>query len=254
LHIIVLKIAAMFIILATGLSFGLFPLKVGDSPKHTQLFSYGAAFAGGVFLAAGLVHMLPDANNNLATLKLGFPIAFFIAGLGFLLVFGIEKALGAPSDTDAVAVAGATSPYVLALVLSIHSIIAGISLGAESTGAAAAVIFIAIIGHKGTAAFALSVNLMRAHIERQQIIKLVTIFSVMTPLGIIIGTVMSALVTGPKADIFEGVFDSIAAGTFFYVATLDIISEEFAAALNRRLKFVLLALGFGFMSMLAIWT
>lgn len=250
-----LKIAAIAVILLTALGFGLSPLRIGQSDRSERLFSWGAAVAGGVFLAAGLVHMLPDAVGHLRSLEIAFPVSFFIAGLGFLLVFGIEKALAASHDVGGAAGAGETaSPYILALILSIHSVIAGISLGAERTLAGASIIFIAIIGHKGTAAFALGVSLLRARVARAQMVRLIVLFSSMTPLGVLIGTVMSSLLTGRGADICEGVFDSVAAGTFLYVATLDIISEEFSRQADRRLKFALLALGFAFMSMLALWT
>ena len=249
MSMVALKLVAMAVILAT--------LRIGQSPRSERFFSWGAAVAGGVFLAAGLVHMLPDAAEHLRSLEMAFPLSFFIAGLGFLLVFGIEKALtltashdgGTPTEGRQ-----AASPYILALILSIHSVIAGISLGAEATLASASIIFIAIIGHKGTAAFALGVSLLRARVARAEMVKLIVLFSSMTPLGILVGTVLSSLVTGRAAAIFEGVFDSVAAGTFLYVATLDIISEEFSGLADRRLKFALLAMGFAFMSMLALWS
>src|SRR5436190_17238055 len=143
MSMVALKLVAMAVILATGLGFGLSPLRIGQSPRSERFFSWGAAVAGGVFLAAGLVHMLPDAAEHLRSLEMALPLSFFIAGLGFLLVFGIEKALtltashdgGTPTEGRQ-----AASPYILALILSIHSVIAGISLGAEATLAGASII------------------------------------------------------------------------------------------------------------------
>lgn len=51
--------------------------------------------------------------------------------------------------------------YALLIVLSIHSIIAGMALGTETAIVGAVVILVAILAHKGTEAFALGVSLLR---------------------------------------------------------------------------------------------
>ena len=47
--------------------------------------------SSGVFLAAGLVHMLPDASEDLSDLDTTLPVAFVVAGLGFCLLLSIEQ-------------------------------------------------------------------------------------------------------------------------------------------------------------------
>lgn len=64
---------------------------------------------------------------------------------------------------------------------------------------------------------------------------------------------MSA-VTGRTAQIFEALFDALAAGTFLYVAVVDIIDVEFSHHHSQWLKFALVALGLGLMAVVAIWT
>jgi zinc transporter ZupT len=46
----------------------------------------------------------------------------------------------------------------------------------------------------------------------------------------------------------------LAAGTFIYVAVLDIIEEEFSIPGNELLKFISIVLGLGLMALLAVWT
>jgi len=65
---------------------------------------------------------------------------------------------------------------------------------------------------------------------------------------------MSAVLEGKAELVTTAVFDALAAGTFLYVAVLDIIQQEFAHARDRGIKFVLLSFGLGLMAVLAIWT
>ena len=54
------KIIAAIITFFIALGFGLLPLHFSERHKH--LLSIGDAFAGGVFLSAALLHMLPNAE------------------------------------------------------------------------------------------------------------------------------------------------------------------------------------------------
>ena len=77
--------------------------------------------------------------------------------------------------------------YVLIFILSIHSIIVGIALGTETAMNQSIIIAIVVLAHKGSAAFALGVSMLKSKIEASKIAKLIVIFSVMTPFGIVIG-------------------------------------------------------------------
>ncbi len=148
----------------------------------------------------------------------------------------------------------ALAPYVLALVLSVHSIIAGIALGAESSAITSAAPFIAILAHKGLAGFALGVSLHRGHVDRPRAVGLIAFLATMTPLGIAIGAVLGALLSGKGAAWFEGIFDALAAGTFLYIAVIDIVESEFAKPGDAGAKFAMVLLGIAAMAVVAIWT
>ena len=57
--------------------------------------------------------------------------------------------------------------------------------------------------------------------------------SIMSPLGQILGMILSTL-----DDKVQGVFMAISAGTFIYIATAEIIVEEFSIAKLKYWKFL----------------
>ena len=78
--------------------------------------------------------------------------------------------------------------------------------------------------------------------------------SAMTPLRVILGTAFSTILSGTANAAFEAVFDALAAGTFLYIAVVDIIEEVFEQSLDRWIKVLLISCGFGLMALIAIWT
>ena len=57
---------------------------------QTKILSHSSFFTGGVFLGAGLLHMLPDASHDLSS-HYSFPVVFAMASLGFLLIYSLDK-------------------------------------------------------------------------------------------------------------------------------------------------------------------
>lgn len=118
-------------------------------------------------------------------------------------------------------------PVILLIVLSVHSVILGLALGAQSALSGALIVFLAIVAHKGAAGVALGVGYQRAGLTHRHALPKLAFFSAMTPLGIVAGASIGAVLTGRADVLFEAVFDSIGAGTFIYIAALDIIKTEF---------------------------
>ncbi len=253
------KIIAFFAVFGTGLLGGLLSKWLSVSKKSDLIFSLGNAFAGGVFLGAGLIHMMPDAQEGFRDLTAsGYPWFAVVCCVGFLFILFLEKVAmrHSHSHDDVSMFTGnlVLYPYVLMIILSIHSIITGIALGTEARISQVAVILVAVLAHKGTAAFALTVSLLRSSVQRGRIILMVVLFSLMTPLGILLGVGFMALLTGRAEKIFEAGFDALAAGTFLYVALLDILKEEFAGHKHHPLKFAFVFAGLAVMAIVAIWT
>lgn len=259
MNIAVFKLTAFFAIFATGMCGGLLSKWLSGFGRRDLLFSLGNAFAGGVFLGAGLIHMLPDAQAGFRALTgSDYPWFAIVCCCGFLLILFLEKVLlhhrHGHEDASALATDLSVYPYVLLVVLSIHSVITGIALGTEGRIAQAVVILIAVLAHKGTAAFALAVSLIQGHVSWRRLVGMVTLFSLMTPIGILLGLGCMEILSGAAEQMFEAGFDGLAAGTFLYVALLDILEKEFADRLHRPLKFALVFSGLAFMAVVAVWT
>jgi zinc transporter 1/2/3 len=253
--ITVLKLISILTIFFVGLLGGILPLNKNLSKRGKQRLTLGNAFAGGIFLGAGLIHMLPDAFENFTTLAphIDFPFPALISGIGFLLILAIETLnagkLGKKQSNENQVV----FPLVLYLVLSIHSIIAGTSLGLEGAVLSATAIFIAIIAHKGAASFSLGVHLKLNGFEKKRHIISILFFVIMTPLGIILGTVFSSFLASKTSILFEMIFDSLATGTFLYIAIVDIFGDVFKEQDQAWSKLSLIVIGFSLMGIIAIW-
>ena len=247
-----LKGLSALAILLVALGSGLLPQRLGTTHGGRRLLMLGSAFAAGVFLGAGLIHLLGDGQENFAELGSGdYPMALALCGIGVLFVLLIEKVAAASEETDAAQV---RQPYLLLSVLSVHSLIAGATLGLEGAAGAYMLILVAILAHKGFAAFSLGVSFVEAALPAPRYRRLLIFFSFTTPLGVILGTLAATALQDRTALLFEAIFDGLAAGTFLYVATMDLMSETFAERAARWGKFSSLVAGFALMALLALWT
>ena len=123
---------------------------------------------------------------------------------------------------------------VLLIALSMHSVFEGIALGLTSDFSATINIMIALILHKPAAAISLGVSITKNFVEKNEEKKgilLLFIFSIATPIGIMIGMALQQ-----SSDIVEVIFNSFAAGTFLYIAASEVIVEEFS--MPDRYKYI----------------
>jgi zinc transporter 1/2/3 len=230
-----------------ALVFGTTPLRLKESPRAKRYFSLTNCLAAGIFVGAGLIHVLNDSVQLLGKTS-DFPIAFTLAAGGFFLVLGIDRLVGHGTKTSTF------SPFILALVLGIHSLIAGLAVGLEGDLAGATVLLLAIAAHKGSAAFALGVRLVDSGLTASTVRRTVAIFSLTTPAGILLGVYLQKALENNGARLCEGVFDGLAAGTFLYVAIMEILAEEFEKPEDQALKYLCALAGLGLMAVLAIWS
>ena len=254
MSLVTIKLISALAIIAVGLMGGMIPIVARRFEHSRRFFSLGNVFAGGVFLGAGFIHLLPDGAENLRGVS-DYPIAGLLATAGLALLLLIDRVIFSHHDLEKSAGQGAgASPYVLTIILSVHSIIAGTSLGLETQVSTSIVILMAILFHKGSAAFALMVSLHNAGMDAARQKKILGLFVMMTPLGLLAGTAASVALSGNIATLIEGCFDALAAGTFIYVAVLDIIDEELAKQGDKIFKFCLIVMGIALMGLLAVWT
>ncbi len=276
---LVIKVIAGLSIFGIAIVGGMIPILVARQQASRRYLSLGNALAGGIFLGVGFVHLLPEADEALRGV-VDYPLAPLLAALGVGLLLLIDRVvlenrnsmLGQEEEEP-------TRPpfyaFVLLVVLSVHSIIAGMALGLQPEAAAALVVMFGILFHKGSAAFALIVT---AHAAGNRALwQTLALFSVMTPIGIVLGTVAGEVLQGRASLVFEGSFNALAAGTFVYVAVMDVLDAELSrerdriahyvrSALigdddvpmpeqdrDRWLKFALVLIGIAVMAIMSIW-
>jgi zinc transporter 1/2/3 len=274
MNLFLIKIAfalVIFVLGWVGALLSLLPRRGGPSVKFMAL---GDSFAGGVLGGAGLIHLLSggmEAFQRMAPTQ-QYPFALLLAGAGFLLILLIEGVIvtGPPAATlhgsyhsvgtrhelvEPEQKQPVRRPYafLLLLVLSVHSLIAGTALGAQSAVRLALVVFFAIVAHKAVAGFALGVGYRRTGLPLRRVLRRIAFFASMTPLGILAGTFTQLAISARGSILFEAVFDSLGAGTFFYIAALDIIRTEFDEPSAHWQKWMSACLGFGIMALLAVW-
>lgn len=138
---------------------------------------------------------------------------------------------------------------VVLLALSFHSIMEGMGIGASSREAWD--ILIAVLAHKSLAAFALVLEFLHHNVSPRQMLASVATFSLMTPIGIFLG---SMLVDATHETPASGVCSALAGGTFLYVAIMEIIPQELQDPCHLVPKLSALLAGYSAMGVLSIWT
>ncbi len=227
-------IKSLTIILAAFLGAGL----VGGSlPLFGNLKEKGLhsllALGTGMLLGTIFLHMLPDAMSDH-----GYPILVL---LGLMTVFIVEKLVFGQSQSGTHSLIGLTAFFGL----SIHAFIAGFSFTFLLFGTnIPRTLLVSLIIHKLSETFALSSVFLLAGYSKRKAIKLIIIFSLFTPIAMILGVMLVKTVV---ADYVEAAA-AIATGTFLYVALADLLPEVFHHKKGRWWNLAALLFGIGFIA------
>jgi len=250
MEVVGIKVAYIVVIFLAGVLGGLAPLRKKSLSGHGAGvgFQRGEAFAGGVFLGAGLLHLLPDAESNITTLmpNQDFPLAPLFAGIGILAILLFDHASSKGSAHKD------RTPILLMIMLSVHSIIAGAALGIEGGMASSIALFVAIMAHKSSAGFALGVALAKSDTALSESKRQIYVFSLMTPIGVVLGSVMAEAFTGRSGVLFEALFDSVAAAPFLYMSLGSILPNAMQRDYGLTIQWIVAILGFTTMALIAI--
>lgn len=236
----------VLIFLASAVA-GFYPFFKKIKTKRTFSMPLGEAIASGVFLGAGLLHMLGESSHTFFEMKFDYPISYLLAGCIFLLLLLFEHICREMHEqTPSIAI-------IATVMLTIHSFLEGAALGLSQDISLVFIIFLAIIAHKWAASFALAIQINQSGISHRLGIILYTLFAIMTPLGIAVGHgIVSQLQSDP---LLEPVFLSLAAGTFLYLGTLHGLKRSVLVEKCCDLKhYGFVILGFSIMAIVAIWT
>jgi len=225
-----------------------FVLKLNTTGKYD--FRVSEALANGIFLGAGLVHLLSDSANGFTKAGINYPLGFVICGATFLLLLIPDHInfISNNKNRNQLTLIAITSN----ILLSIHGFFAGAALGITTTLSVSTVLFFAILAHKWAASFSLAVHLNQSSLRLSSRIYLFSIFSLMVPLGIYVGHILQHQF--PGHIITQPIFAAIAAGTFIYLGTFHgfkkIMTQKSSASL---VQYCYMVAGFTFMCLVAIW-
>jgi zinc transporter 1/2/3 len=246
------------------------PLRHADGALAGQSLPRANALAAGILLGIGIVHMLPEADEAWRAIVPDYPVAFVLAAVAFLAILFVEHVLLPPHShgpQEGIGHGRSELPdefgahvqtqylyaYALLVALSIHSVVAGAALGMQQEAASAIAIFVAIIAHKTTEGFALGVSLTRNGVRGSGGVFVAVLYGFTTPVGILAGVAATDMLEIGSATGLDATFVALAAGTFIYIASLDIITDEFTHGGDRATKWCLAVLGLGLSALLALW-
>lgn len=287
------KIGALIGLLLLTLLFGFIPARIkwfretNGTDIHRTVLSLISCFAGGVFLAACLLDIIPDYLSDIGTVldarevETPFPLPEFIIAAGFFMVLILEKIVqsfremrGAreerapllhdhghghgPATARDLESSGhhvhvdlqahsSFRSFMLFLSLSLHSVFEGLAIGLQSTDSKVLEICIAILVHKSIIVFSLSVKLVQSTVNPLWVAAYIVVFALMSPLGIAIGIGVMEAQL-TAGPLIQAVLEGLAAGTFVYITFLEILPHELNSPGNQLLKVMFILFGFTIMA------
>ncbi|KAK7393798.1 hypothetical protein VNO78_22362 [Psophocarpus tetragonolobus] len=242
------------------------------SPQK-DIFFLIKAFAAGVILSTGFVHILPDAFESLTSPYISkhpwsdFPFTGFVAmctAMGTLMIdtyatayFQKHHSNSKGAQVDATDVEKEVEGHahlhahshshssdllrhrvitqVLELGIVVHSVIIGISVGASESPKTIRPLIAALTFHQFFEGMGLGSCITQANFKRLSITIMGLFFALTTPVGIGIGIRITNYYeeNSPTALIVEGIFDAASAGILIYMALVDLLAADF---MNPRMQ------------------
>jgi zinc transporter 1/2/3 len=96
--------------------------------------------------------------------------------------------------------------------------------------------------HAWTESLALGISFAKFNVKKKQAYPLMIIFCSAGPIGVGAGWIMSSI-----SPMVAAIFSAIAAGTFIFIASCEIIVEEFSVSKHKWLKLLFYLIGIGVM-------
>lgn len=244
-----LKIFSALVIWVMTILSGIYPFFKRYQTSKSFRFPVGESLASGVFLGAGLIHMLGKSSHMFYQQNYSYPLAFLISGSTFLFLLWLEH-IGREIKHKS---SGTSESFVIlaVIMLSIHSFLAGAALGlAQSLSISFAILF-AILAHKWAASLALAIQINKSNLSLRSGIIMFLIFSSMVPLGVFFGDIV--LYNISSHPYLEPLFLSLAAGTFLYLGSLHGLERSVMVQECCNLKmFSFVIAGFILMALVAV--
>ncbi|XP_020245611.1 fe(2+) transport protein 1-like isoform X2 [Asparagus officinalis] len=267
LRLKLIAIAGILVASMIGVCLPLFSRSVPALRPGANIFVLVKAFASGVILATGYMHVLPDSFDDLHSPCLPenpwrkFPFTTFAAMLSALVTlmidslmmarFNIRHSCGPASAVDhesqkskeRVAANGggkdlAQDPtiarhrivaQVLEMGIVVHSVVIGLSMGASQSPCTIRPLVAALCFHQLFEGMGLGGCIVQAEYGLKMKSILAFFFATTTPFGIALGIALTNVYSdsSPTALIVEGLLNACSAGLLNYMALVDLLAADF---------------------------
>ncbi|XP_055585636.1 zinc transporter ZIP1 isoform X2 [Uranotaenia lowii] len=149
-----------------------------------------------------------------------------------------------PTDSDG-SIIGNLRGLLIVLALSIHELFEGLAVGLESSPSSVWYMFAAVAAHKFVIAFCVGVELIVARTNFWLAIAYIFIYSIVSPIGIGIGMLLSDGSTSDDMQVASVILQGLASGTLLYVVFFEILSKDRSGLLQCLAVFAGFFLMFG---------
>mmetsp|Transcript_85654 Transcript_85654/g.247296 ORF Transcript_85654/g.247296 Transcript_85654/m.247296 type:complete len:414 (+) Transcript_85654:116-1357(+) len=242
----------------------LIPLRSKKMSENKLALSLANAFSGGVFLSLAFGHLIPECVHGFEGFNEVTPYLLVLSG--YLLIFFVEKVAfdaheimhemehaqdhkvngGGAGEGETNGVSSGRSAVILLGALAVHSVLEMTALGLANSFGDSAILTLSIALHQPAESIALLVAFLKSGMPKGQIIRYLSVFSAMGPIGVALGMAVNEF----AAPIVDSVMIAVVAGTFLYVGATEVIPEEWEDSQHKWKKFV--ALMGGIVSILII--
>ncbi|XP_022734721.1 fe(2+) transport protein 1-like isoform X2 [Durio zibethinus] len=287
-----LKVIAIVVILVAsmiGVCLPLFSRLMPALRPDRDYFTVVKAFASGVILATGYMHVLPDSFNDLTSDCLPenpwkkFPFTTFVAMLSAVMTLMVDSFAMSiykkhcakasvnfghghhhpleKNETSSQLLRHRVIAQVLELGIIVHSVVIGIGMGASDNKCTIRSLIAALCFHQMFEGMGLGGSILQAEYKLKMKATMAFFFSTTTPLGIVVGIGLSRVYseTSPTSLIVVGLLNACSAGLLNYMALVDLLAAEFMGPklqTNMKLQawsYIAVLFGAGFMSLMAKW-
>ncbi|KAK1270577.1 hypothetical protein QJS04_geneDACA006055 [Acorus gramineus] len=295
-HLKLIFTALIFFTSAVGISSPVFLARLfRKSPAYAHTLVLIKCFAAGVILSTSLVHVLPDASAALADCRVAsrgrlwrdFPFSGFVCMAGALVALLVDVAATSSSQVPKYGPIGRDEEEgmkgcaeqeeeelaqmkqrfvlkVLQMEMIFHSVIVGVTMGMSQNVCTMRPLVAALTFHQILEGMGLGGCIAQAGFNLGMTMSMCAIFSVTTPIGIILGMLIFYLMgyddSSVNALISEGLLGSLSSGILIYMVLVNLIAADFfhnKAMLSKpwlkKASYTALVLGSVSMSVLALW-
>ena len=209
--------AIMFVAVAV---FGYVPLGLGLSSVRLKQFT---AIGAGILIGSAFLVIIPEGleilEDHVEHTMIGLVILCGFALMLLLETFGLPHAVHHDEDKDLLGLSATIG-------LIVHAVVDGLAVGASvsSSTETGLIVFAAVLLHKGPAAFGLSSFLQHIQIDRAKSQMYLLLFALSSPVVAIL-SFFALKDTSLATDDNLGLALMFSAGTFIYVATVDVLPE-----------------------------